>query len=46
MRRIKPALGALLSVLLVCFSLPAVRAFAKHRQRARITDSRDYSLFD
>src|SRR2546429_1071007 len=30
MRRIKLALGALLSVLLVCFSLPAVRAFAKH----------------
>ena len=29
MRRIKLALGALLSVLLVCFSLPAVRAFAK-----------------
>jgi len=30
MRRIKLALGALLSVLLVCFSLPAGRAFAKH----------------
>ena len=29
MRRIKLALGALLSVLLVCFSLPAIRAFAK-----------------
>ena len=29
MRRIKLALGVLLSVLLVCFSLPAVRAFAK-----------------
>src|SRR5207249_8236491 len=29
MRRIKLALGALLSALLVCFSLPAVRAFAK-----------------
>jgi len=28
MRRIKLALGALL---LICFSLPAVRAFAKHR---------------
>jgi len=36
MRKIKLALGALLSVLLVCFSLPAVRAFAK--QHAAMSD--------
>ena len=31
MRRTKLALGALLSVLLVCSSLPTIRAFAKHQ---------------